>query len=230
MSIRTEYIDVSFNLKLQKDLQEHEVICSHCGGTGLQVDDYSFGLKGENSKVLFPYKKQTIRGCSHCYTGVQSKCFHCGTILDRQHYQCDCEKTKYERIKERYEKDLEIWNKAKKISLAEAIKEYTMLYIDDHDEFVNSDELEEWLAEREDENLQPVDRKYLRIYGTQSLDLSMDASSIIEDACSDLHEDAMDNISDKDQEELQTLLNQWCENNKSGTTTYYANFKVGIEL
>ena len=62
------------------------------------------------------------------------------------------------------------------------------------------------------------------------MELSIDASDIIEDACSDLHEDAMDNISDKDQEELQTLLNKWCKENKSGTTTYYANFKVGIEL
>jgi len=29
--LRTEQIDISFNLKLQKDLQEHEIICSHCG-------------------------------------------------------------------------------------------------------------------------------------------------------------------------------------------------------
>ena len=55
--LRTEYIDVDFNLKLKKDLQEDEVICPKCGGTGLQVDDNPFGLKGENSRVMFPYKK-----------------------------------------------------------------------------------------------------------------------------------------------------------------------------
>ena len=69
MSIRTEQIDVSFNLKLQKDLQEHEIICSHCGGTGLQVDDNPFGIKDKNSKIHFPYKQQTIKGCNHCYNG-----------------------------------------------------------------------------------------------------------------------------------------------------------------
>jgi len=56
----------------------------------------------------------------------------------------------------------------------------------------------------------------------------MDASNIIEDACSDLHEDAMDNISNKDQEELQALLDKWCEENSAGTTSYYADYKVGI--
>ena len=86
--LRTEYIDVDFNLKLQKDLQENEIICTHCGGTGLQVDNNPFGLRKEgeqpNYGKLFPYKKQTIVGCRHCYNGVQSKCLHCGEILGRQ--------------------------------------------------------------------------------------------------------------------------------------------------
>jgi len=40
----------------------------------------------------------------------------------------------------------------------------------------------------------------------------------------------MDNISDEDQKELQVLLDKWCEENKQGTTTYYADFSVGILL
>ncbi|MDD4188272.1 MAG: hypothetical protein PHX04_05925 [Bacilli bacterium] len=228
--LRTEYIDVSFNLKLQKDLQEDEVICSHCGGTGLQVDDHPFGIKGENSKVHFPHKQQTITGCRHCYNGVQTKCLYCETILNRQTYQCNCEKSKYERDQIQYEKELEKWNKAEKISLSQAIEKYEMVYIDNSDDFVNSDELLEWLEEREEENLQPISRNYLRIYGTYTMDLSMDASSLLEDVCSDLHEDAMDNISDADQKELQTLLDKWCENNKQGTTTYYADYSVGVIL
>jgi len=62
------------------------------------------------------------------------------------------------------------------------------------------------------------------------MELSIDASDILEDACSDLHEDAMDNISVEDEKELQLLLDKWCEDNKQGTTTYYADFGVGILL
>jgi len=228
--IRTEQIDVSFNLKLQKDLQEHEVICSHCGGTGLQVDNNPFGIKEENNKIHFPYKQQTIRGCNHCYNGVQSKCLHCGKILDRGNSRCDCKQSNLERIQERQDKDLEAWNKAKKITHEQAIKDFIMIYIDNYDKYLMVEELEEWIEDKESEADQSICREELRIYGTQSIELSMDASNIIEDACSDLHEDAMDNISDEDEKCLQVLLDKWCEDNRSGTTSYYADYTVGILL
>ena len=235
--LRTEYIDVSFNLKLQKDLQEHEIICSHCGGTGLQVDNNPFGLREEgeqpnynNHGTLFPHKKQTIVGCRHCYNGVQSKCLHCGRILDRGTSQCNCEKYVQERIQEQHVKDLETWNKAKKIFYEQALNDYVMIYIDNYDKYIMTDELEEWIENQEDENDELISRRSLRIYGTQIIEIKMDASDIVENACSDLHEDAMDNISGEDEKKLQTLLDQWCEENSSGTTTYYADYKVGIIL
>jgi len=221
--IRTEYIDVDFNLKLKKDLQEDEVICPHCGGTGLQVDDNPFGLKEENSKIHFPHKQQTIVNCRYCYNGVQKKCLHCGEILNRQKYQCDCEKSEQERSNKQYEKDLETWNKAKKIFLKQALEDYRMIYIEDYDIYISTDELEDWLTDR-------INTDKLWIYGTYSLDLSIDASNILEDACSDLHEDARDNISVQNEEELQELLDHWCNNNKQGTTTYYPNYEVGVKL
>jgi len=225
MTIRTEQIDVSFNLKLQKDLQEHEVICSHCGGTGLQVDDSPFGLKEENSKIHFPYKQQTIVGCNHCYNGVQSKCLHCGEILDRGTSQCNCDEARWKREEELWQKDLEVWNKATKISYEQACKDYEMVYIDNYDKYLSPEEIEEYLEEHD-----YISKCDLWIYGTYIMELSIDASDIIEDACSDLHEDAMDNISDEDQKELQSLLDKWCEDNKQGTITYYADFSVGILL
>ena len=232
--LRTEYIDIDFNLKLQKDLQEHEVICSHCGGTGLQVDDNPFGLREEGERPnygnLFPYKQQVIRGCNYCYNGVQKKCLHCEKVLERQKYQCDCEKSKQERIQERHDKDLEIWNKSKKMSLEDALKDYIMVYIENYDKYLMIDELEDWLVDKEFDIEESIDRKSLMIYGTQSLDLSMDASNVIEDACSDLHEDAMDNISVQEEEKLQALLDKWCEENSAGTTSYYVDFNVGIIL
>ena len=231
MPIRTEYIDVDFKLKLQKDLQEHEVICPYCGGAGLQVDDNPFGLRKEGDKPnygnLFPHKQQTIVGCRHCYNGVQNKCLHCGKILDKNSSQCNCEGVKQEHLKERHDKDLETWNKAKKISLEEACEKYTMLYIHEHDKYINVEDFEEWIY---DKGYEEDEVKSLKVYGTFMIDLSIDAYDIIENACSDLHEDAMDNISDEDQKELQILLDQWCENNKQGTTTYYADFTTGIVL
>ena len=196
MSIRTEQIDVLFNLKLQKDLQEHEIICSHCGGTELQVDDNPFGIKEEKSKIHFPYKQQTIVGCRHCYNGVQSKCLHCGKILDRGSSQCNCKQANLERLQERYNKDLETWNKAKKISFEEVCEKYTMLYIDCHDKYINVEDFEEWIH---DKGYEEDEVHSLRVYGTYTMELTMDASDIIENSCSDLHEDAMDNISDEDQ-------------------------------
>ena len=231
MPIRNEQIDVLFNLKLQKDLQEHEIICSHCGGTGLQVDDNPFGLKSENSKIHFPHKQQVIIGCRHCYNGVQSKCLHCDKILDRGSSKCNCKLANLERLQERYNKDLETWNKAKKISYEQAINDFIMIYIDNYDKYLMVEDLEEWIEDKESDNEEElISRRSLRIYGTNSIELSIDASGIIEDACSDLHEDAMDNISDEDQKELQSLLDKWCEDNKQGTITYYADFSVGILL
>jgi len=230
MPIRTEYIDVSFNLKLQKDLQEHEVICPHCGGTGLQVDDHPFGLKEENSKVHFPFKQQTIVGCRHCYNGVQSKCLHCGEILVRGTSRCDCKQSNLECIQERYDKYLETWNKAKKISFEETTNDFIMIYIDNYAKYLMVEELEEWIEDKENEADQSICREELRVYGTYIMELSIDASDIIENACGDLHEDARDNISVQEEEKLQLLLDQWCEENKQGTTSYYADFKVGILL
>ena len=232
--LRTEYIDVDFNLKLKKDLQEHEVICSHCGGTGLQVDNNPFGLREEGDRPdygnLFPHKQQTIVGCRHCYNGVQSRCLHCNSILERQNYRCDCKQSNLERIQEQYEKDLEIWNRSKKIDYQQACKDFIMIYIDTYDKYLMVEELEEWIQDKEDENDQLISREELRIYGTESMDLSIDSEDVIENACSDLHEDARDNISVQDEEKLQVLLDKWCEDNKQGTTTYYADYKVGIKI
>ena len=105
-----------------------------------------------------------------------------------------------------------------------------MIYIDNYDTYIITEDLEEWIEDKEDENDQLISREELRIYGTQSIDLSMDASNIIEDSCSDLHEDAMDNISDEDKNDLQELLDKWCEDNRQGTTSYYADYSVGIIL
>ena len=55
------------------------------------------------------------------------------------------------------------------------------------------------------------------LWVTEEERIHLDAWSIIEDACDDLHEDAAESC---DCETLQTLLDIWCEA-QTGTTTYY---------
>ena len=65
------------------------------------------------------------------------------------------------------------------------------------------------------------------LWNCEEVKLSMDADSIIENACEELHEDARGNISDE--KELQEFLDKWCEK-QSGTTTYYPCYKEYVRV
>lgn len=64
---------------------------------------------------------------------------------------------------------------------------------------------------------------------TDSVDIFMDADSIIENACEELHEDAYENISDEDRKELQNILDKWCEK-QTGTRTVYPNYRKYVRV
>jgi len=53
MAIRTEQIDVSFNLKLQKDLQEHEIICSYCENNMIKSFKVRLEPNNKQNSLLF---------------------------------------------------------------------------------------------------------------------------------------------------------------------------------
>ena len=72
-------------------------------------------------------------------------------------------------------------------------------------------------------NLPPV----LWICGTT--DISMDAGSIVEDACEQLHEDALESISYDDMKELQNFLNEWCAK-QTGTRTIYPCYEEYVRV
>ena len=206
---------------------ENEVICEHCHGTGLEINDNVYGIQGDTTHigVHFPYKHQSLTFCKHCYKGVRLKCNICGGLVDRLYTkcQCDADKVRHEKCKN---ENNERWEKASKISLAEAWEKYECLYVDNLDAYVFSqDDLEEILEEAElDKSL--LDKSLLRIYGTKSDSIKMDASNIIENACNDLHEDAIDQCNE---ESLQKLLDEWCKK-QTGTTTYYPDYTIGIVI
>lgn len=62
-----------------------------------------------------------------------------------------------------------------------------------------------------------------------NVDISIDADSIIENACEELHEEAEENIFRQDREELQEFLDNWCKK-QTGTTTLYPNYKKYVRV
>ena len=220
---RKEYKRVKFVVTLEKDLQEDEVICSHCHGTGLSISENVYGIKGDTTHVgiQFPFKRQSMLYCRCCNNGVLKKCTFCGKIISRFDRECKCEGAEEERRKEQIRKNNEKWEKAVKIPEAEAWGKYACLYVDNVGEFVfSAEEIEDLIEEYE------LDKSELRVYATEEHTLSADATNVVENACDDLHEEAYDNC---DIEGLQKLIDEWCKN-QTGTTSYSPDYKIRIIL
>lgn len=208
--------------KLIKDLQEDEAICEDCKGTGLRIEDNVYGL-GEKGKAPFPYKHQSISFCQHCYNGVVNLCPHCGKILG-QRTQCDCTgymKAKYE---EETIKEKECFEKAKKITYEEYIKQYPNYMIFDP----NTDEFYSELEDLEDHYASNGLELPKYVYGTNSHSICLDIDNLIENACDDLYEDAYDRI--EGYEDLQAAMYKFSKQNEQNTMTFDPDCSLAILL
>ena len=67
-----EYLSEALGGGLQKDLQENQILCPICKGTGLTIDDRVYGLSDDPNKTHghFPYHTQYIASCDHCFAGI----------------------------------------------------------------------------------------------------------------------------------------------------------------
>jgi len=217
--VREETRRVKIAFELKKDLQENEVICEHCHGTGLEIANNIYGIEGDTAHigVHFPYKNQSLEYCRFCYNGVQEKCPSCGSLRGKMDRECSCGYTynKYEqKIKREYDGR---WEKAEKIPIEKAWKDFKCLYVENVDRYVFDDgELDDLIEEYE--------LKDIRIYGTEEVGIKLDAADIIESACDCLHENAAERC---DAKELQIILDQWCKS-QDGATSYYPNHKIGV--
>lgn len=221
---------------LEKDLRDNEEICPVCHGLGVVLDNNIYGIKGDTSeaakKSMFPYNHQAIKFCTNCYNGVIKLCEYCGKQIDRRYIEkCDCEQYKAKEEEENRIKYQEKIAKAKEVDIQEVdsdiwfYDEQTDDYFPDIDFFVDSyKDFEEYETDEEMMNNLP---EVLWLCG--STDISMDAGSIIESACEDLHEDALENISYDDKNELQDLLDSWCKK-QTGTRTVYPNYKEYVRV
>jgi len=217
--IRQETRRVKIVFELKKDLQEDEVICEHCHGTGLEIADNVYGISGDTAHVgvRFPYKNQSLTFCKYCFNGVMRKCPSCGSLRGKQDRECSCGYAYNIRQEARDYDRKERWEKAEKIPSWKAWEDFKCLYIDDIDEYVfNEDELDDLIEEYELENP--------RIYGTVELGIQIDAADVIENACGGLHEDAIEQCNAKS---LQAVLDEWGKK-QSGATTYVPYYKVGV--
>jgi hypothetical protein len=236
--MREETRRVKIVFELKKDLQEDEVVCEHCHGTGLEIADNVFGISGDTAHigVHYPYKKQSLTFCKHCYNGVLKKCPSCGSLRGKEYGKgCPCGHDD-KKLDEDYErKRNERWEKAEKMSLSKAWELCDCLYVEDADEFVfDSEDLEnvltvyfEWDDDKVDAYFEGGDAglKPPRIYLTKTVKPWVDAASVIEVACDRLHEEAMDNC---DEEGLQKLLDEWCAK-QDGVGTYIPDYTRAVE-
>lgn len=210
---------------LVKDLTENERICPECGRLGMRIDDNIYGIKGDASelgkKYMFPYKHQALSFCRSCYNGVQRLCPYCGKPYKQQSYlHCDCDG----QIQADREKKVKEWKKI--VENAVEVKESevtTMLYCEENGEFYDcaDDFFDDYMWHEDEFEVRPV-----RLWVTTEESIHMDADNIIEDACSDLHEDASEQC---DAKELQKLLDEWCDK-QTGTGTYYPDYKKYVIL
>lgn len=236
------YIDVDREIKrilplrLKKDLQKNEMICEKCGGLGVVLDNNIYGIRGDISeaaqKSMFPYNHQAIKFCPNCYNGVIRICQYCGKQIRKGSIDyCDCEQYKAKEKEENRIKYQEKISKAEEVDIKDIdsdmwfYDEQTDDYFPDVDSFVDAyKDFDEYESDEEMMNNLPE-----VLWLTDPVDISMDADSIIENACEELHEDASENISGEDRKELQNMLDEWCKK-QTGTRTVYPNYKRYIRV
>lgn len=214
---------------LEKDLQDYEEICPVCHGLGVLLDNNVYGIKGDTSeaakKSRFPYNHQAIKFCPNCFNGVIRLCQYCGKQIRKGSIvYCDCEQYKAKEEEEKRIKYQEKISKAEEIDIKDIdsemwfYDEQTDDYFSGIDSFVDAyKDFDEYESDEEMMNNLPE-----VLWLTDPVDITIDADSIIESACEELHEDASENISVKDRKELQDILDEWCKK-QTGTRTLYPN-------
>lgn len=211
---------------LVKDLHEHERICPVCHGLGMRIENNVYGIKGDTSEAgqreHFPYQYQALSFCQSCYNGVQKLCPYCGKPYERGYCHCDCEGQKKADEEKRIKKLEERVDKAKEVQESD-VKTY--LYCEEFDSHYPDmdDFFDSYACNYNDEQAR---KRPERLWVCSVSEISLDADSIVESACDDLHEDAYKKC---DTNSLQKLLDDWCQE-QSGTTTYYPCYKEYVKI
>jgi hypothetical protein len=183
--------------------KENEKLCDTCGGVGWLYDkEYGY-----------------ISMCTECYGGIIHLCPKCQQPKRGMCMNKEC-RALYDAEEEQKHLAKAIKAKYEDVPAEKRGMLYSRVYPYNEGYFSNIEDLEEYCQD----NDVPVPSY---VWSTKKFVLSMDAGSIIENACEELHENAMDNI--EGEKELQEFLNAWCAN-QSGTDTYTVDYKYAIEV
>lgn len=212
---------------LVKDLQENERICPVCHGLGVTIENNIYGIEDDTSEAarreMFPYKKQSLSFCQSCYNGVQKLCEFCGEPFKQPGYRhCDCDGFKRDEEEKEMRKREEVVAKAKEIQESDV---ETYLYCEEFDSFYPDmdDFFDSYACNYNDEQIYVKPDK---LWVCTEKQIWMDAYSLTENACDELHEDAFEQC---DIASLQDMLDGWCIE-QTGTTTYYPCFKKYVMI
>lgn len=186
---------------LPKHPKENEKLCDTCGGIGWLRDK----------------EKGFVEKCITCYDGIITLCPLCQQPVRGMCMKKECCDTRDKEAEQRR------FDKAFKSEYKDVPAKHTeMLYSErygyNEGYFTEIDEFTEYC---EDNDIDVP--KY--VWSTSKTKLSMDAVSITQMACEDLHEDAYQNVAYED--ELQDFLDAWCAK-QSGTDTYWVDYKYAI--
>jgi len=210
---------------LKKDLQDNEIICPTCHGLGMVAVHNIYGIKGDTSELAktsrFPYDKQSLSFCPDCFNGVVELCKYCNKpIVKGSIDKCDCEQYKEREKQEELKKYQELVIKAKEVQ-PEDVK--TAFYDDTNDKYYFNigDFINDYYYDNSN-----LDKIPSELWVCSETKISIDAESVIENACNNLHEEACE---DCDYNSLQKILDKWCEKQK-GTSTYYPCYDEYVKV
>lgn len=222
-----EYVKKLLDVTLEKDLLENEIVCPQCGGTGIVIYETHYGLDDDPEKKGLPnfrFKKQSLSFCPMCYNGVARICKYCGKPIMRSFNVCSCEG---ERLAKRREiNKIEAKRMADApIATEEQIAEkggwyyseyysYNYGFFNDWEEF-----FDEWIED-------PLDDRPEYVWLADPAEFHIDAKDTVYHALENMYDDA--SVDSAKIQELQGILDKWCEETGVGPTYYQGRYKVRI--
>jgi len=210
---------------IEKQLKENQAICPYCNGFGLIRIDRRDWLIDPREE----YHDDFFHTCHFCNSGVVNVCRFCGEFIEKTRGDyCNCEGYQEHRKTLVEQAEKERFDKAEKITLDEAINRgiKAVVWGDDDYIFFDQDDVYEWIECEYDNNPGLTkDNCPDYVWATDAIHFSFDVGNILEDACSDLHEDAYDNLVDI--EELEAFCENWIAK-QDGATSYYPDYKIAV--
>ena len=201
-----------------------ERVCTECEGRLLSYATHGQVFGGSDADGRY------IIVCHSCLGGLQQQCPHCkGWMVQR--VLCHCSGRRAEQKRLEVQRDAARFDQATHLTIeeAEAAGIECVYWPNEGGDIITRlasvmDDAEERVLFNWD-----YDRPMF-VWATTETELTMDAGSIIEDACEDLHDEALYSIGTEGPVELQAIVDAWCAKYGDGCTTYHPDYTRAILL